>query len=168
MGRHRTGFVGLGRVPARGHVALRTLKQRNSPWAAYGAAIWASIFAVFHIVWAAGWYPLLNAEEARIAFAVPWKWAFDVAVAGMCVIAIPVALAPVTSLGQHISRPLVFGLAVTGSGLLVLRSTASLVQAGYLISTGRYAGLGIWEPWFYLGAVLFCLSTWRARRVRYR
>ena len=63
--------------------------ERGSPWAAYGAAIWASIFAVFHIVWAAGWYPLLNGEQARIAFAVPWKWTFDVAVAGMCVIAIP-------------------------------------------------------------------------------
>jgi hypothetical protein len=141
---------------------------RGSPWAAYGAAIWASIFAVFHIVWAAGWYPLLNAEQARIAFTVTWKWAFDAAVAGLCVIAIPVALAPVTSLGQHVSRPLVFGLAVTGSALLCLRSTASLVQVGYLIATGRFAGIDIWEPWFYLGAVLFGLSTWRSRRVRIR
>jgi hypothetical protein len=98
--------------------------ERGSTWAAYGAAIWALIFAVFHIVWAAGWYPLLNAEQARIAFAVTWKWGYDVAVAGMCVIAIPVALAPVTSLGQHVSRPLVFRLAVTGSVLLVLRSIA--------------------------------------------
>jgi hypothetical protein len=130
---------------------------------AYGAAIWASIFAVFHIVWAAGWYPLLDAEQARIAFAVPWKWWYDVAVAGMCVIAIPVALAPVTSLGQHVPRPLVFALAVTGSVLLGLRAAASLVQIGYLIATGRLSGIGIWEPWFYLGAVLFGVSTWRSR-----
>ena len=136
----------------------------RSPWAAYGAAIWAFTFAVFHIVWAAGWYPLLNADEARIAFAVPWKWAFDVAVAGMCVIAVPVALAPVTSLGQHVPRPMMFRLSVVGSALLVLRSTASLVQAGYLVATGRFAGFGIWEPWFYLGAVLFSLSTWRSWR----
>jgi hypothetical protein len=142
-----------------------SMYEHGSPWVSYSAAMWASIFAVFHIVWAAGWYPLLNAEQARIAFAVPWKWAFDVAVAGMCVVAIPVALAPVTSLGQHVSRPLVFGLAVTGSVLLVLRSIASLVQVGYLIATGRFAGLGIWEPWFYLGAVLFGASTWRSRRV---
>ena len=26
--------------------------ERGTPWASYGAAIWASIFAVFHIVWA--------------------------------------------------------------------------------------------------------------------
>ena len=136
------------------------------PWAAYGAAIWAAIFAVFHSVWAAGWYPLLNAEGARIAFAVPWKWTFDVVVAAMCVIAVPVALAPVTSLGDYVSRRLVFALAIIGSVLLVLRSTASLIQVGYLISTGRFAGVGIWEPWFYLGAVLFALSTWQSRRVR--
>jgi hypothetical protein len=90
---------------------------------------------------------------------------YDVAVAGMCIIAIPVALAPVTSLGQHVSRPLVFRLAVTGSVLLVLRSTASLAQVGYLIATGRFAGMGIWEPWFYLGAVLFGWSTWRSRQI---
>ena len=139
------------------------MDERGSRWAAYCAAIWASIFAVFHIVWAAGWYPLLNAEQARIAFAVPWKWAFDVVVAGMCVIAIPIALAPVTSLGERVSRRLVFGLAVTGSLLLMLRSTASLVQVSYLIATGRFAGFGIWEPWFYLGAVLFGVSTWQSR-----
>ena len=23
--------------------------------------------------------------------------------------------------------------------------------------------MGIWEWWFYLGAILFCLSTWRSR-----
>ena len=135
----------------------------RSNWAAYGAAIWAAIFAVFHIVWAAGWYPLLNAEQARIAFAVPWKWWYDVAVAVMCVIAVPVALAPVTSLGRHVPRPLVFRIAVTGSVLVALRAIASLVQVGYLIATGRFTGLGIWEPWFYLGAVLFGVSTWRSR-----
>ena len=149
-------------------IARVSTYERGSRWAAYSAAIWAAIVAVFHIIWAAGWYPLLNAEQARIAFAVPWKWAFDVVVAVMCVVAVPVALAPVTPLGQYLSRPLVFALAVTGSALLLLRSTASLVQVGYYIATGRFVGLGIWEPWFYLGAVLFGVSTWRSRRIRDR
>jgi hypothetical protein len=125
--------------------------------------MWAAVFAAFHIVWAAGWYPLLNAEQARIAFAVPWKWSFDVVVAAICVIAVPVALAPVVSWGRRVPQRLVFALACIGSALLILRSTGSLVQAGYLIATGRFAGFGIWEPWFYLGAVLFTLSTWRSR-----
>ena len=86
----------------------------------------------------------------------------------MCVVAVPVAPAPVTSLGQYLSRPLVFALAVTGSVLLLLRSVASLVQVSYHIATGRFAGLGIWEPWFYLLAVLFSVSTWQSRRIHDR
>lgn len=142
-------------------------RRRGGSWVAYAAALWAAVFAVFHIVWAAGWYPLLDAEKARIAFATPWKWAYDVVVAAMCVIAVPVALAPVMSWGSHVPRRFVLSLAWIGTTLLVLRAAASLVQAGYLIATGQFslAVLGIWEPWFYLGAVLFTLSTWRARRV---
>ena len=142
-------------------------RLRIGPWIAYAAALWATVFAIFHIVWAAGQYPLLDAEQARIMFATPWKWAYDVAVAAMCVIAVPVALAPVMSWGRHVPRRLVYTLAWIGSALLVLRSVASLVQAGYLIATGRFslADMGIWEPWFYLGATLFSLSTWRSRGV---
>jgi hypothetical protein len=142
-------------------------RRRGQHWVAYAAALWASVFAVFHIIWAAGWYPLLNAEQTRIAFATPWKWAFDVVVAAMCVIAVPVALAPAMSWGQYVPRRLIYTLACVGSTLLVLRSAASVIQAGYFMATGRFrfAVLGIWEPWFYLGAILFSLSTWRSRPV---
>jgi Protein of unknown function (DUF3995) len=135
------------------------------PWVAYAAALWAFVFAAFHIVWAAGWYPLLDAEQARIGFATPWKWAYDVVVAAMCVIAVPVALAPVRPWGQHLPRRLIYTLAWIGTALLVLRAVASLIQAGYVLITGRFRfeDMGIWEPWFYLGAILFTLSTWRAR-----
>lgn len=138
------------------------------PWVAYAAALWALVFAIFHIVWAAGWYPLLNAEQARAAFATPWKWAFDVVVAATCIMAVPVALAPVMPWGQHLPRGLIYTLAWIGSALLVLRSVASLIQVTYLAATDRIrlADIGIWEPWFYLGALLFSLSTWRSRRVR--
>src|SRR5574341_913336 len=140
--------------------------QFAGPWVAYAAALWALVFAVFHIVWAAGWYPLLDAEGARIAFANPWKWAFDMLVAIMCLIAVPVALAPVMSWGRHLPRRLIYALACIGTARLVLRSTASLVQTGYLISVGRFhfADMGIWEWWFHLGTILFSLSTWRSRR----
>lgn len=137
------------------------------PWAHYAAALWAAVFAIFHIVWAAGWYPLLDAEQARIAFATPWKWAYDVVVAALCIIAVPVALTPVMSWGRYVPRRLTYTLAWIGSALLVLRSVASLVHSAYLIATGRFtlADMGIWEPWFYLGAVLFSLSTWRSRKL---
>ena len=136
-----------------------------APWVAYAAALWAFVFACFHIVWALGWYPLLNAEGARAAFATPWKWTFNAMVAAMCVVAVPVALAPVMAWGKRAPRDLIHALAVIGSSLLVLRSVASLIQVGYLMITGRFrlAAMGIWEPWFYLGAILFSLSTWRVR-----
>jgi hypothetical protein len=143
-------------------------RLRGGPWVAHAAALWASVFAAFHITWAAGWYPLLDADQARVAFATPWKWAYDVIVAAMCVIAVFVALAPVMSWGQHAPRRLIYTLAWIGTALLLLRSVASLIQAAYLVVAGRFrfAAMGIWEPWFYLGAVLFSLSTWRARRWR--
>jgi hypothetical protein len=132
---------------------------------AYAAALWASVFFVFHVIWAAGWYPLLHADQTRIAFATPWKWWFDVVVAAMCFVAVPVVLAPVMSWGRHVPRPLIYTLAWIGSTLLVLRAGASLIQVAYFTATGRFriTALGIWEPWFYLGAVLFSLSTWRSR-----
>jgi hypothetical protein len=139
-------------------------RVRIGPWIAYAAATWAGVFAIFHILWAAGWYPLLDAEQARAAFAIAWKWAYDVVVAGICIIAVPVALAPVRPWGRQLPRRLVVRLAGIGSTLLVLRSAASLGQTGYLLATGRFrlATMGIWEPWFYLGAILFSLSTWRS------
>ena len=132
----------------------------------YAAAIWSAVFAVPHIIWAAGWYPLLNAENARTAFSTPWKWWYNAVVAAMCVIAVPVVLAPGSSWEHRVPRRLIYTLACIGSALLVLRAGASLVQVAYLAATGRLVALGIFEPWFYLGAVLFAVSTWRSRPAR--
>ena len=142
-----------------------TAPAAGSPWPAYAAALWALIFAIFHFVWAAGWYPLLDAEQAREAFAVPWKLAYDVVAGVMCLIAVPVALASVMRWGRQAPRRLVFGLAIVGTSLLVLRAVASVIQTGYLLVVGRDALQGFlpWEPWFYLGAALFTVTTWRMR-----
>jgi hypothetical protein len=135
---------------------------------AYAAALWAAVFAVFHIIWAAGWYPLLDAEQTRIAFANPWKWTFDVVVAVMCVVAVPVALTPVMAWGQRLPQGLMYRLAWIGSTLLVLRLAAALVQTGYLLLAGRFrfAIIGIWDWWFLVGTILFTVSTWRWSRMR--
>ena len=132
---------------------------------ATAAAIWAFVFAVFHVIWAFGWYPLLNADLARVAFATPWKWTYNVVVAAMCLIAVPVALAPVTSWGHRLPRRLIHVIACVGTTLLIARAAASLIQLAWFAAIGRFSlkAVGIWEPWFYLGAVLFGLHTWRSR-----
>lgn len=85
----------------------------------------------------------------------------------MCVIAVPVALAPVMTWGQRVPQGLIYKLAWIGSALLLLRLAAALVQTAYLIAIGRFrfAIIGIWDWWFVLGAILFSLSTWRSKRV---
>src|SRR5512134_3007556 len=131
-------------------------------WIAYAAAVWALIFAVFHIVWAAGWYIGLDPVGAAAAFAVPWKLAYDLVVAGMCLVAVPVALALAMPWGRRVPRGLLSTLAWTGTSLLVLRAVASLIQAAYLFLRGRFSfhDIGVWEPWFYLGATLFGTNLW--------
>ncbi len=138
------------------------------PWVGYAAALWALIFAAFHVVWATGWYVGLDAEQARIAFATPWKWAFDVVVAGMCAFAVPVALALTMPWGRRLPRRLVGLFAWGGTGLLLFRSVGSVVQTVYLIATRQFVvePRGLWELWFYLGAILFSLGTWRFWRQR--
>ena|SRR5262244_3897230 len=132
-------------------------------WIAYGAACWALIFAAFHIVWAAGWYIGLDPVKAQAAFAVPWKLAYDLVVAGMCIVAVPVALAVAMPWGQRVPRRLLGALAWTGTGLLLLRAVASLIQVAYVVVAGqfRWRDMGAWEPWFYLGATLFAINLWR-------
>jgi hypothetical protein len=93
------------------------------------------------------------------------EWVYNAVVAVICLVAVPVALAPVSSWGRHVPRRLIYTLAVVGSTLLVLRVGASLIQLVYFAATRefRVIGVGIWEPWFYLGAVLFTVSTWLSR-----
>src|SRR5262245_37586192 len=98
--------------------------------------------------------------------AVPWKWWYDVAAGAMCFVAVPVALAPVMTWGRRVSLRLVFVLACIGTGLLVLRFAASMAQTAYLLAVSRFrlSMVGRWEPWFWIGTILFVVSTWQSRR----
>ena len=131
-------------------------------WIAYAAATWALVFGVLHLVWAAGWYVGLDPVQARAAFAVPWKLAYDVVAGAMCLVAVPVSLALSLRWGRRVPRRVLFPIALIGTGLLVLRAVASVVQVVYFAATGRLSWrlLGIWEPWFYVGAGLFAVNLW--------
>ncbi len=139
-------------------------------WVGYGTALWALIFAVLHVVWALGWYVGLDPEESRKAFARPWFFAYDLVVAGMCAVAVPVALALVRPWGRRLPRFLIGALAWGGTGLLVLRAGVSMVQLLYMVATGAFVPRprDLWEVWFYVGAVLFGMSTWKFWRIQIR
>lgn len=147
---------------------MRDYSRRSISWPACAAAVWALVFAVFHLLWATGLYVGLNHEQARMAFSKRGFLVYDLVVAAACLFAVPVALALAMPRARRLPRRLVGILAWTGTGLLMLRSGASLIQAAYLIATQRFdiKTMGIWEPWFYLGATLFGVSTWRYWRAR--
>lgn len=139
-----------------------TSDTRFHAWPAYAAALWALIFGVFHVIWATGWYVGLDPEAARIAFAKTPFFIYDLLIAACCAIAVPVALALAMPWGRRVPRRLVGLFAWVGTGLLVLRSVASVLQSAYLIATGQFIveRRGLWELWFYLGAILFTIGTW--------
>jgi hypothetical protein len=105
-----------------GRAAAMTDKDHGgAAWFGYGAALWALIFSLLHVVWAAGWYVGLQAEEARKAFDQPWFLAYDLIVAGICAFGVVVALALVQPWGRRLPRRLV--------GLLAWRRCASPEQS---------------------------------------
>ncbi len=147
---------------------MNALDRHYSPWLAYGAASWALIFALFHSVWATGWYIGLDRELARKAFAQPWFLAYDLAVAVMCLVAACVAMALVRPWGRRVPRWALGALGWGGTGLLMWRAIGSIVQLLYQLATGSFVARAmlLWEVWFYVGAILFGLSTWRFWTVR--
>jgi hypothetical protein len=89
----------------------------------YATAAWAFIFSIFHFIWAMGWYAGLNAKEAEKAFAKPLFFAFNLLIAVMCAIAVPIALVFVRPWEKGKLRKVASALAWTGTTLLVALST---------------------------------------------
>lgn len=132
----------------------------------YAAAIWALVFAGFHILWGAGWYVGLDPVTSRAAFSRPWFVAYDLVAAGLCLVAAVVVLAGVQRWGRRIPRVVLAGLLLAGTGVLTLRAGGGLLQRIYWLLSGRanFTRSLVWEVWFCVGAILFGLSLRRFRR----
>ena len=150
------------------HDTSMTSSRFRISWPAYAAALWAAIFAVFHVIWATGWYVGLDPEWARLAFSKTPFLVWDLVVAGICAFAVPVALSLAMPWGRRLPRRLVGLFAWGGTALLVLPSVASVVQTVYRVCNGRseVGSVRLLNLWFYLGATLFSLATWRFWRHR--
>ncbi len=136
-------------------------------WPAYGAALWSLIFALFHGVWAMGWYVGLDAETASQAFQTTWKLVYDIVIAALCVLGVLLALAFIQPWGQRVPRWCVSLIGWCATVVLLVRSGGSVLQLLYFGAVGKLGSvlhpMALWELWFYIGTVLFCLSFWRFR-----
>lgn len=137
-------------------------------WAAYAAAVWALLFAVLHVVWAFGWYVGLDAEQARRAFQQNWFLVYDLIAAAMCAFGVIIVLAIIRSWERVVPRRILKLLLWFGTGLLVLRGAAGIIKIIYLAATGRniLETAALWDVWFCLGALLFCLTIWQFRNLK--
>lgn len=139
------------------------VSSRSTPWVPYAAALWAGIFAAFHIIWAAGWSVGLDEEWARVAFAKPLFMAWDLVVAGFGALAVFVELALVRPWGRQAPRRFIVFCAWAGTGLLLVGTTFSVARTIYLVAKNRFTfpDIAIVDAGFYLGTILFCISTWQ-------
>lgn len=146
--------------------AAKNPNRAKGFWIEYAAAFWALIFAVLHIAWAMGWYIGADAESMKKAFERRWFLIYDLIAAGLCFLAVALALALVQSWERRVPRFLIIAAAWTCAGILALRGAAGIVKTVYLAAIGNNLSsvLSFWDLWFCLGAGLFAASVWRFRR----
>jgi Protein of unknown function (DUF3995) len=135
-------------------------------WVGYGAALWALIFAALHVAWAMGFYVGLDQPSARQAFQRRWFLVYDLIAAGLCVLALAVALALVQKWDSQLPYSLLRMLAWGGTALLALRGGAGIAQDVYVAAFKKTlpGAAAFWDVWFCLGAMLFGISVWQFRR----
>ena len=123
----------------------------------YAAAAWAVLFAAPHLWWAlgvpAGFPGGLASHELMMT---TWRLYFDVAVVGLSVLAVGVALAPIYRWGDAIPLRVLRTMAWAASFLLTLRGIAGLIADGLSDP--------VWWPTFLVGGLLFGAIAFSLRR----
>ena len=153
---------------------LRPLESVVSPsWPAYAAAVWAFLFGLLSLYWAAGGTWLLDTigeavtapalEGAPLMVAAVWA-----SVLVKFAVAVP-ALGLVQRWGQAFPRWFLLSGGGLAAGLLVLYDGAGVLQQ-VLMAVGLvdvsatfepvlYWHLFLWSPYWLLGGVFFALAT---------
>lgn len=156
-------------------------RMESTVWAGYAASAWALVFAAMSFYWAAGGTVGASTIGAFALsrnptfVAILWVTGLLKAFGGV------LALGLVRPWGRSVSRWLLLVPAwCLGAGLL-LYGGVNLVQHG-LMATGIISiptaigsmmavrwHLLLWDPWWLLGGIVFCLATWNyQRRTRHR
>lgn len=155
-------------------VGIKRESGAQVTWLAYGAALWAFLFAALSFYWGLGGRagavtlgPALMAAAADPWFVATGLWGVGVvkALGGL------VALGLVQPWGRRLPRCLLRAAAWVGGRLALLYGAASLVQHALMLTgvIAAPAGLGriaarwhllLWDPWWILGGVLFVATAW--------
>jgi thiosulfate dehydrogenase (quinone) large subunit len=118
-------------------------------WIYYAAAAWAVLFAAPHLWWALGvpaGFP--GGPASHELMMTTWRFYFDIAVVGLSILAVFLALAPIQPWGSAIPRGMLRRMASVAAFLLTLRGVAGLIADG--------ASDFVWWPMFLIGGLLFC------------
>ena len=153
---------GYGDTPG---VTSDTLR-RWPGWAAYAAGAWALAFAVVHLYWAlggAGGLPKGMSVDLNTALFV-----IDVLAVPLCVVGALLALSLVRPWGQLFPSRLLLASAWAVCALLIVHSAPTLVEGGLVVTGLRDAKLSmleqwslfVYEPWFFVGGVLYGAASW--------
>ena len=148
--------------------------RRWPGWAAYAAGAWALVFAAVHLYWALGGTAgLPNGMSVGMN---PALFVIDVLAVPLCVVGALLALSLVRPWGQLFPRRLLLTSAWAVCVLLIVHSAPTLVEGGLVVTGLRDAKLSVlewwslfvYEPWFFVGGLLYGAAAWGYGRSRSR
>ncbi|MGI8687112.1 MAG: DUF3995 domain-containing protein [Thermomicrobiales bacterium] len=160
--------------------AASPMTARSAAWAGYAACAWAFVFAALSFYWAAGGTAGVSTNAPAITRPVlardPTWIAILWGTGALKIIAGLLALALVRPWGRALPRWLLL-TAAWGAGAMMAgyEGAASLVQHALMVVgvVSTPAGLGplaarwhlvLWDPWWLIGGILFCLTAWHYSR----
>jgi hypothetical protein len=153
---------GCGGIPRVTSDARRRWPSR----AAYAATAWALAFAAVHLYWALG--GTVGLPRGMSVYMNPALFVIDVLAVPLCVVGALLALSLVRPWGRLFPRRLLLAGAWAVCALLVVHSVPTLVGDG-LVAVGLRNGalsslerwsLFVYEPWFFVGGVLYGAAAW--------
>lgn len=134
--------------------------------AAYAACAWALTFAVVHLYWALGGVlglpPGMSVDMNMALFVV------DIIAIPLCALGALLALCFVQPWGRVLPRRFLLACGWGVCALLVIHSAPTLIGGGLTAAGLRDADLSplewwslyVYEPWFFLGGVLYGVTVW--------
>jgi Protein of unknown function (DUF3995) len=153
---------GAGDVPG----ATSDTRRRWPGWAAYAATTWAFVFALVHLYWALG--GTAGLPKGMSVDVNPALFVIDVLAVPLCLVGALLALSLVRPWGRRIPRRLLLAGAWAVCALLVVHSAPTLVAGGLVVTDLSDAepsvlerwSLFVYEPWFFMGGILYGTAAW--------